>query len=45
MLPNLALSVYHSKRTSDWEGRREVGRKACGQEKKDNLAMIEEVCV
>ena len=45
MLSNLALSVYHSKRTSDWDGGREVGRKECGQARKGNLAMIEGVCV
>ena len=41
----MGLSIYHSKRTSDWDRGREAGRKECGKARKGNFAMIERVCV
>ena len=40
VLWNVALSVYHPKRTSDWDKGREAGRKGCGQTRKENFAII-----
>ena len=42
---NLGLSVYHPKRTSDWDGGREAGRNGCGQARKENFAIIVGACV
>ena len=45
VLWNLGLSVYHPKRTSDWDRGTEAGRKECGKARKGNFAMIGRVCV